>query len=31
VELIEPILSFNLVPEGVERLVDATLAAIDES
>lgn len=31
VELIEPILSFNLVSEGVERLVDATLAAIERS
>jgi hypothetical protein len=24
VELIEPIFSFNLVPAGIERLVDAT-------
>jgi glutathione synthase/RimK-type ligase-like ATP-grasp enzyme len=28
VELIEPILSFNLVPEGVERFVEATRVAL---
>jgi hypothetical protein len=31
VELIEPILSFNLVLEGVERFVNATRIALGES
>lgn len=31
VELIEPILSFHLFPEGVERLVNATKSALRES
>jgi glutathione synthase/RimK-type ligase-like ATP-grasp enzyme len=30
IELIEPILSFNLVPEGVERLVNATKTAFGQ-
>jgi len=30
VELIEPILSFNLVPEGVERFVNATRVAFEK-